>query len=213
MPETYAYFGRQPDCTAGYLWEAVLRRLGKPPARVLEIGCGNGAFTRRLCERGFDAFGFDESGSGIDIARASCAEDRFWVQSIYEEGRAERDGPFDAVVSLEVIEHLAQPRSLPRMVRRVLRPGGPFVLTTPYHGYLKNLAIVLSGRFDRHFTPLWDLGHLRFFSFDTMRLLLQEEGFLVRGREGAGRVPLFWKSMVVESVVAGAGDSTRGGPS
>lgn len=202
MADTYEYFGRDPDCTADYLWDAALQFLGDPPARILEIGCGNGAFSRRLMALGFDAFGFDESGSGIEISKVSADADRFWVQSVYEEGQAEKHERFDAVVSLEVIEHLAQPRALLRLARRVLGPGGRLILTTPYHGHLKNLAIVASGRFDRHFSPLWDLGHLRFFSFRTMRTLLEQESFLVVRQEGVGRVPLLWKSLIVEAVRA-----------
>ena len=82
---------------------------------------------------------------------------------------------------------------------RHLRTGGTIVLTTPYHGYLKNLALALSGKLDDHFTALWDGGHIKFWSRRTLIRLLQEFGFEVREFRGAGRVVWLWKSMVVRA--------------
>jgi 2-polyprenyl-6-hydroxyphenyl methylase/3-demethylubiquinone-9 3-methyltransferase len=71
------------------------------------------------------------------------------------------------------------------------------VLTTPYHGYLKNLALAVTGAMDAHFTALWDGGHIKFWSYRTLRQLLQEFGFGHCEFRGAGRWPALWKSMVV----------------
>ena len=73
------------------------------------------------------------------------------------------------------------------------------VLSTPYHGYLKNLALALSGRLDAHFGALRDGGHIKFFSWPTLQVLLEEAGFVDLRFRGAGRVPFLWKSMVVSA--------------
>jgi hypothetical protein len=39
------------------------------------------------------------------------------------------------------------------------------IITTPYHGYLKNIALSVSVKFDHHVNPLWDGGHIKFFRF------------------------------------------------
>ena len=52
------------------------------------------------------------------------------------------------------------------------------------------------GRTDRHLNPLWDYGHVKFFSADTLGILLAEAGFVDAEYTGAGRFPCFWKSMV-----------------
>ena len=59
--------------------------------------------------------------------------------------------PFRTVISMEVIEHLYSPRTFAAFVRSILEAngGGRFILTTPYHGYLKNLSIALAGKADR----------------------------------------------------------------
>ena len=96
-----------------------------------------------------------------------------------------------------VIEHLYSPRDLSQCAFKLLKPGGMLIVTTPYNGYLKNLAIAGAGLMDRHWTALWDGGHIKFWSWKTMRCLLAETGFIAPEFHGAGRLPFLWKSMVV----------------
>jgi hypothetical protein len=76
-------------------------------------------------------------------------------------------------------------------------PGGKFICTTPYHGYLKNLAISLAGGWDKHADPLFDGGHIKLFSRRTLSALMAEAGFRKLEFRGAGRYPYFWKSMII----------------
>ena len=62
---------------------------------------------------------------------------------------------------------------------------------------LKNLAIAITGNFDKHFTVLWDGGHIKFWSVDTLTQLLKESGFEVVEFKGSGRLPFLWKSMFI----------------
>jgi 2-polyprenyl-6-hydroxyphenyl methylase/3-demethylubiquinone-9 3-methyltransferase len=106
-------------------------------------------------------------------------------------------GGFDAAVSTEVIEHLYAPHLLPRFAHALVRPGGHLVLTTPYHGYWKNLALSLFDKWDHHHTALWHGGHIKFFSRRTLTRLLTENGWQVRRFRGIGRLPGLWKSMLL----------------
>jgi hypothetical protein len=74
-------------------------------------------------------------------------------------------------------------------------------LTTPYHGYLKNLALAISGKMDKHFTALWDGGHIKFFSVVTMKSLLISEGYEDIKFKFAGAIPYLWKSMLCSSTL------------
>ncbi len=74
--------------------------------------------------------------------------------------------------------------------------GGTAILSTPYHGYWKNLALALSGKLDRHFTALWDHGHIKFWSMKTLTLLLEEAGFRDIRFARVGRVPALAKAMI-----------------
>jgi len=84
---------------------------------------------------------------------------------------------FDAVVSAELLEHVYLPRDLVKCAFELLRPSGHFAVTTPCKGYLKNVALAISGNMDRHWTVLWNGGHVKFWSWNTIRTVLKEEGF------------------------------------
>ena len=195
-------YTEKANCTdAAYLWQPVFKHLASLPggSKVLDAGCGNGFFTRQLCEKGFDAVGMDLEESGIVHARKLHPGIRFEVASVYDDMGMLFGQQFDAVFSLEVIEHVYDPRAFVGRVRDCLRPGGMFVVSTPYHGYLKNLLLALSGKFDAHFTSLWDGGHIKFWSRKTLTSLLEEKGFRVDDFVGAGRLPYLWKSMILVS--------------
>jgi 2-polyprenyl-6-hydroxyphenyl methylase/3-demethylubiquinone-9 3-methyltransferase len=100
------------------------------------------------------------------------------------------------VVSLEVIEHCFDPRRFARTFYNLIATGGVGILSTPYHGYLKNLALAVMGKWDDHLTVLWDGGHIKFFSIATLRTLLEETGFNNIRFVRVGRIQLLAKSMI-----------------
>jgi SAM-dependent methyltransferase len=104
------------------------------------------------------------------------------------------DSSFEVCYSSEVIEHLFDVNGFIREIHRVLVPGGLFLVTTPYHGWLKNLLIITLG-FDRHFDVNW--GHIRFFSKQSLSRCLGAGGFEVDMIGGIGRFWPLWKSMFV----------------
>jgi 2-polyprenyl-3-methyl-5-hydroxy-6-metoxy-1,4-benzoquinol methylase len=194
------YAGRERAHTAAYLERPLLEELGSISGKtLLDIGCGNGAFTAALARRGAQVVGVDVSPTGIALARQEHPGIEWDVRSAYDDLRSRFGREFDFVVSLEVIEHLFDPRLFLNRAWEVLKPGGRFALSTPYHGYVKNVALAVSDRLDGHFTALWDGGHIKFFSWGTIQVLLKEVGFVDLRFRGAGRVPFLWKSMVVSA--------------
>jgi 2-polyprenyl-3-methyl-5-hydroxy-6-metoxy-1,4-benzoquinol methylase len=113
-------------------------------------------------------------------------------------------GPFDVVVSTEVVEHLFSPHLLPQYAAKLLGDNGQLIVTTPYHGFLKNLVLSLVNGWDKHHTALWHGGHIKFWSRRTLTRLLEDNGFEVTGFFGVGRLPFLWKSMVVVARKRGA---------
>jgi len=140
--------------------------------------------------------GVDPSKSGIEIARKADPDLRLEVGNAYED-LAGRYGPFPAVVSLEVVEHVYYPRKFARCVNDLLEPGGRAIISTPYHGYLKNVALALTGKMDAHFTALWDHGHIKFWSVKTLTALFAEQGLVCEKVLRAGRFPTLAKSMIL----------------
>ena len=147
--------------------------------------------------------GTDGSATGIEVARKRNY-DGFFVQDINStQLSAElQDKKFDLIISTEVIEHLYNPRGYMEFCKNVLiqnEGGGVIIISTPYHGYLKNLAMAVTGKLDNHFTVLWDGGHIKFWSLKTITKLLNDFGFEVIEFRGSGRLPYLWKSMFIKA--------------
>jgi SAM-dependent methyltransferase len=163
--------------------------------RAFDLGCGNGAVANWLSNRGWLIVGVDPSVEGIAQANSNYPSLRLEQGSAYDD-LAMRYGRFPLVLSLEVVEHVYAPRDYAKTLYSLVEPGGQAILSTPYHGYLKNLAMALSGTMDRHFTALWDHGHIKFWSVKTLSYLLAEQGFGNIRFYRVGRVPPIAKSMI-----------------
>jgi SAM-dependent methyltransferase len=168
--------------------------------RVCDLGCGNGFMAGRLAELGYDVTGIDASESGIAIARLNFSKARFLQASIDASlGQSEALNEFDVIVSSDVIEHLYRPADLIEAAGSMLKPNGYLVIGTPYHGYLKNLALSLTGKMDSHFASLDDGGHIKFFSVKTLSELLTRYGFIDLKFEYYGRAQWLWMNMICQA--------------
>jgi 2-polyprenyl-3-methyl-5-hydroxy-6-metoxy-1,4-benzoquinol methylase len=160
----FKYSDAAPTWANAYLWpvlKSAVSGLSSPDRRAFDLGCGNGATCKMLSSLGFDVVGIDTSESGIAQAKANGV--KAFLGSAYDD-LAATYGTFPLVVSLEVIEHCMNPRAFIKTFLSLIAPDGIGFLSTPYHGYLKNVALAVSGKMDGHFTTLWDGGHIKFFS-------------------------------------------------
>lgn len=207
----YPYKTEAACHTQAYLWQPCMgvlsaasggrREAGGGGLKVFDLGCGNGAFARHLKSKGYEMTGVDPSSSGIAVARRADPTLRLEVGSAYEP-LASTYGTFPAVVSLEVVEHVYDPRLYAKCVADLLRPGGMAIISTPYHSYFKNLVLAVSGKMDAHFTALWDHGHIKFWSVKTLTVLFAEQGLRVQKVLRVGRFPALAKSMILVFVKA-----------
>jgi 2-polyprenyl-3-methyl-5-hydroxy-6-metoxy-1,4-benzoquinol methylase len=167
--------------------------------RVADLGTGNGAMCDALAKSGLQMVGIEYDKAGVELAKQSYPHINFYNFGVQDdpEQLLATEAPFDAVISTEVIEHLFSPHLLPTYARSILKPGGHLVVTTPYHGYVKNLALSVLNKWDQHHTALWHGGHIKFWSRKTLTALLEQNGFVVQEFSGVGRVAYLWKSMVL----------------
>ncbi|MBV8895536.1 MAG: class I SAM-dependent methyltransferase [Acidobacteriaceae bacterium] len=194
----YGYSDAEAPWADAYLWPAV-ERLLHPAAsvggRAFDLGCGNGALTARLAGYGFETIGVDPSESGIVAARKAYPSLTFEVGSS-DDPLAKRFGQFELVISLEVIEHCIHPWYFGQTVFGLTKPSGTAIISTPYHGYAKNLALSLANRWDKHLDPFWVGGHIKLFSPSTLTHLLKAVGFSSVSIHRIGRIPPLAKSMI-----------------
>jgi 2-polyprenyl-3-methyl-5-hydroxy-6-metoxy-1,4-benzoquinol methylase len=189
----YGWSDQVPE-SSDYLNPVMLRLARDSGAKtVIDAGCGNGVLANLLQRNGFRVRGFDADAGGIAIAAKKYPDVEFTVGTFEQ-----RSGNLvDLVVSTEVVEHLYSPHDLGSFCFAALRPGGRLIISTPYHGYLKNMALSLVNKWDTHHLPNWHGGHIKFWSRKTLTQMLEKAGFQITGFVGVGRVPYLWKSMIL----------------
>lgn len=129
VPGRLAWFDRQID------WA------GKT---VLDLGCAGGFMAEALAQRGADITGIDPAVGAIDAARAHAREGGMRIR--YDVGVGEAlpydSASFDAVVCVDVLEHVADLDKVLSEVERTLRPGGMFLFDTINRNPLARLATI-----------------------------------------------------------------------
>lgn len=172
------------------------------PTSALEIGCGIGTIARRIADLGCRYVGLEPDGAQYELTRKSLPDLTILPHSCYADPADLGLGTFDLIYSGDVIEHLCQPRKLVAFAKTHMAPGGVIVIATPDYGnYFRNLALSPANRWDAHHSPLWDGGHIKFFSRRALRQILAEQGLtrfewsLVRSL----RAPIFPMSMICVS--------------
>ncbi len=164
--------------------------------RIFDLGCGNGSFANVLSADGFSVTGVDPSEEGIRTAQNAYPKCNLHIGSCYDD-LVSKFGLFPIVIRVEVVEHVYYPRIYAKSIYDLLEDDGVAIVTTPYHGYWKNLALSLLGKMDSHFSALWDNGHIKFWSKRTITTLFKEAGFRSIQIKYAGRFAPFHKSMIV----------------
>jgi 2-polyprenyl-6-hydroxyphenyl methylase/3-demethylubiquinone-9 3-methyltransferase len=111
---------------------------------VLDLGCAGGFMAEALAQRGADVTGIDPAAEAINAARAHARKGCLRIG--YDVGVGEAlpyaDATFDAVVCVDVLEHVADLTMVLAQVARVLRPGGLFMFDTINRNPLARLATI-----------------------------------------------------------------------
>ncbi len=159
---------------------AYLRRHVGAGARVADVGCGRGAFALRLADAGFDVVGLDLDPPSEHPSGGSYAYEQVDLLSVEARERfLERHaGAFDAVVLLEVIEHVRDPWQTLGFCRELLRDDGTLLLSTPnITSFFSRFRFLTSGRFHQFEPPDLSYGHINPMNAFKVATVLDETGF------------------------------------
>ena len=162
---------------------ARLRRVlqDRPPGQVLDVGCYDGQFISQVVDGG-PIVGLDVSHTAL---RAATQKGLAAVRSQVEATLPFRDASFATVVAAELIEHVFDTQAVIVELARVLLPGGWLALTTPNLVALSGRAQLLLGRSPHNVefdASPGTSGHIRYFTFDTLEVLLRRAGLSPLGR-------------------------------
>ena len=97
-----------------------------PKGRILDLGCGNGYYSKELKDLGFEVVSVDG-----DIKRFKYRDEIKFLSFNFEEPFPIKDDSFDYVLFLEVIEHMRTPFFCIKEISRILKPGGKLLISTP----------------------------------------------------------------------------------
>jgi 2-polyprenyl-3-methyl-5-hydroxy-6-metoxy-1,4-benzoquinol methylase len=163
---------------------------------LCDLGCGYGKIANQFHHEDWTVLGLDPSSSGI--ARGHDAFPNVRLEQIAgDEDLAALYGTFSVVISVEVVEHVFSPKIFMKQAADLVAPGGLLVISTPYHGYSKYLALALTGKMAAHVDPLWEGGHIKFWSQHQLRSLGESVGLTFKSIARVGRIPPLAKSMVM----------------
>ena len=185
-----------------FIRELALDRFARDPAsprpfeglRLLDIGCGGGLLSEPMTRLGFKVTGVDASERNVGTARAHA--DAAGLSIDYRCATAESlldsgERPFDLVLNMEVIEHVASPGAFLRDTARLVAPGGAMVVAT-INRTLKSLALAKVGaEYVLGWLPRGTHDWRKFLTPDELRAFLADEpGVGVRGPVGVTYRPL-----------------------
>lgn len=155
---------------------------------ALDVGCGAGLLAEPLARLGADVTAVDASQELIAAARAH-AEARGLEIDYRAVAVEDLGGRFDLVTSLEVIEHVAEPRAFVRSLGDRLAPGGLLVMSTPNRtAWSRLLTITLAEGFGR--VPRGTHDFAAFITPDELSAMIREAGLSVIDIEGIAFSPL-----------------------
>lgn len=198
----------------------MIARLPKKTKTVLDVGCGDGFFLANVAGilgKRSDLHGVDYSR--YELRRAKKLPYTFKWANIEETGLPYKDRTFDLVYAAELLEHLVNPDFFLQECRRVLKPGGYLIISTPNSMAWYNRILVLFG-----IQPLFyelstkssqigsgllkpikrgkvPVGHIRIFNVRALRDIMASEGFRVLRVRGSNfqalPKPLLWLDSIV----------------
>lgn len=148
-------------------------------SQILDLGCGQGHITEKIRRalKDVELSGLDYSISAIEYAHEHFPEIDFAVGDAYESPYA--TGFFDVVVCNNLWEHVPDPLVLLSRIKRVIKPGGYLVVSTPSRYRIGNLIRILLGKpvvfMSRHHVTEYTVGQvkeqLRYGGFEVKRVL------------------------------------------
>jgi SAM-dependent methyltransferase len=149
----------------------------------VDLGCGGGQLLSDLAGQFERRLGLDISTRRLEEMAGGRVDGWEFREADLNARFPLEEGIADAVIANQVIEHIIEPMKFVSEIRRVLRPGGRCVITTPNIRYVRNIAhLLLSGYGPRTaggniLDGVWDDGHVHYFTHRDLRELFSGVGF------------------------------------
>jgi 2-polyprenyl-6-hydroxyphenyl methylase/3-demethylubiquinone-9 3-methyltransferase len=186
----------------GYVVEQVTAQHGRDPAsrrrlaglRILDIGCGGGLLSEPMARLGAEVVGADAAPRNIAVARAHAAQMGLEIdyRTTTAEALVAAGEGFDAVLAMEVIEHVAEPQAFLDACARLLRPGGIVILSTINRNPKSWAMAIVGAEHVLRWLPRGTHQWAKFVTPDELFAMLSGAGLVPVDRRGMVFDPLRW---------------------
>lgn len=183
-----------------YIRDRICRQRGRDPLadrplsgiRVLDVGCGGGLVTEPLARLGATVTGLDATPAALKIAREHAAAQDLAID--YRQATAAdlaaKGESFDAVLALEIVEHVVEPERFLADCAALVAPGGGFALSTFNRTGKAFLLGVVAAEYLLRWVPRGTHDWRRFLRPSEVAAALRPQGLTVRDVEGLVYNPL-----------------------
>ncbi|HMQ40830.1 MAG TPA: bifunctional 2-polyprenyl-6-hydroxyphenol methylase/3-demethylubiquinol 3-O-methyltransferase UbiG [Paracoccus sp. (in: a-proteobacteria)] len=162
--------------------------------RLLDIGCGGGLLSEPMARLGAQVVGADAAAKNIEVARIHA--DQVGLQIDYRAETAEAllaaGESFDAVLAMEIVEHVADPPGFVASCHDLLRPGGVLVMSTLNRTLRSYGAAIIGAEWVMRWLPRGTHEWQRFVTPDELAEMMQKAGLRVADRRGMVFNPISW---------------------
>ena len=195
-------------CRLGYAVAQIAAQHGRDPKslapfeglRILDIGCGGGLLSEPMARLGAEVVGADAAARNIPVARLHAEQMGLEIdyQVTTAEALAEAGESFDAVLNMEVVEHVPDPQAFLDACAALVRPGGLMVTSTINRNPKSWLVAIVGAEQVMRWLPRGTHDWARFITPDELTAMLARAGLEPVDAKGLVFNPLAWEWRISE---------------
>jgi 2-polyprenyl-6-hydroxyphenyl methylase / 3-demethylubiquinone-9 3-methyltransferase len=162
--------------------------------RILDIGCGGGLLSEPMARLGAEVVGADAAERNIPVARLHAEQSGLSIDYRHTtaEAMAEAGETFDAVLNMEVVEHVADPLAYLTACRQLLKPGGLMITSTINRNARSFVMAIVGAEYVMRWLPKGTHEWAKFITPDELYGLLRKAGLDPVDRKGMVFNPVRW---------------------
>lgn len=162
--------------------------------RILDIGCGGGLLSEPMARLGADVVGADAAAGNIPVAQVHAKQSNLEIDYRHTtaETLADAGEQFDAVLNMEVVEHVADPQAYLQACQTLLKPGGVMLCSTINRNPKSYMMTIIGAEYVMRWLPIGTHDWNKFITPDELEELIRNAGLAPTDRKGFVFNPLSW---------------------
>lgn len=162
--------------------------------RILDIGCGGGLLSEPMARLGATVVGADAAERNIPVARVHAEQSGLTIDYRHTtaEAIAEAGEQFDAVLNMEVVEHVADPQEFLTVCQTLVKPGGIMICSTLNRNAKSFAAAIIGAEYVMRWLPKGTHEWNKFITPDELFAMLEKGGLSPVDRKGFVFNPITW---------------------